>query len=410
VNGAPLEFDRQIALSDMLTGVPKRALDGAMQQSVGPAWRILDVDGSVLREGPAALEGETASMALSVDLDPMGSVVVPVERQDWLAGAARWIELLLGAANRYRMAADLHLQAVHADHCELMAKHEALAVSEQRYRTLSAELEERVRAQVAVIEESQRRMYEAQKMASIGNLAAGMAHEINNPIGFMRSNLSTAKSYVNTLAKAFASQQWEPSRRAQLDELLQDFHALVDESIGGADRVARIVGDLKAFASSGNALREPLCLNDVVHAALRMLGELPGGIRLELDLQPLPACECDREGMHRLLLALLTNARTAMRGRSGVLRVTSAAHDDELVIAVADQGCGIDAATLPHIFDPFFTTHDVGAGMGLGLTVASDVARAHGGRITVDSVAGAGSTFTVCLPRAGGPAVSGGHR
>jgi phosphoglycerate-specific signal transduction histidine kinase len=156
---------------------------------------------------------------------------VPAARQPWLDSAARWIELLLGAANRYRMAADLHLQAVHADHRELMAKHAALAESEQRYRTLSAELEDRVLRQVALIEQSQRRMYETEKMASIGNLAAGMAHEINNPMGFVRSNLTTAKSYVASLTQAIGSQQWDPARRADLDDLLEDFQALIAESL-----------------------------------------------------------------------------------------------------------------------------------------------------------------------------------
>ena len=201
MNQAPPEFDRQMALSDMLGGVPKRALDGAMERSAGPAWQNLDVDGQLLRAGPAPIEGAALTAPLVVDLDEVGTLALPQARQPWLHSAAKWIELLLGAANRYRMAADLHLQAVHADHRELMAKHAALAESEQRYRTLSAELEERVRRQVALIEQSQRRMYEAEKMASIGNLAAGMAHEINNPMGFVRSNLTTATSYVAALAK-----------------------------------------------------------------------------------------------------------------------------------------------------------------------------------------------------------------
>ena len=399
MNDLPPEFDRQVALSDMLTGVPKRALDRAMEHSVGNAWRILDGEGKALREGSVPIEGDAISATLAVDLDPVGKLMVPAARQDWLASAARWIELLLGAANRYRMAADLHLQAIHADHRELMAKHAALLESELRYRTLSAELEERVRRQVAVIEESQRRMYQAEKMASIGHLAAGMAHEINNPIGFMRSNLATARQYVKLLGDAIGTQAWPGGRREQLGEILEDFDALINESMAGGDRVARIVADLKAYTSSGAALRQDYNLNDVVGAALKKLEGLPGGVTLETALQPLPNCECDGDGLTQVVLGLLTNARAAMRGRAGVIRVSTAAKGDELLIRVQDQGCGIDAETLPHIFDPFFTTHDVGGGMGLGLTVASDVVRAHGGSIEVESVAGQGSTFTVRLPR-----------
>ena len=402
MNQAPPEFDRQMALSDMLGGVPKRALDGAMERSAGPAWQILDVDGQLLRAGPAPIEGAALTAPLVVDLDEVGTLALPQARQPWLHSAAKWIELLLGAANRYRMAADLHLQAVHADHRELMAKHAALAESEQRYRTLSAELEERVRRQVALIEQSQRRMYEAEKMASIGNLAAGMAHEINNPMGFVRSNLTTATSYVAALAQAIESQQWESARRLQLTELLDDFQALLGESLAGADRVARIVADLKAYASSGVVLREQADLNDVVHAALRMVGEPPHGVRIEIGLQPLPPILCDTAGLNRVVLALLANALAAMRGRSGAVDISTALDATHLLIRVADEGCGIDAKVLPQIFDPFFTTHDVGGGVGLGLTVASDIARAHNGNIAVESAPGRGSTFTVRLPRAGG--------
>ena len=404
MNQAPPEFDRQMALSGMLGGVPKRALDAAMERSVGPAWQIKDVDGATLRAGATPIEGESLSTPLVVDLDKVGTLTVPAARQPWLDSAARWIELLLGAANRYRMAADLHLQAVHADHRELMAKHAALAESEQRYRTLSAELEDRVLRQVALIEQSQRRMYETEKMASIGNLAAGMAHEINNPMGFVRSNLTTAKSYVASLTQAIGSQQWDPPRRADLDDLLEDFQALLAESLAGADRVARIVADLKAYASSGAMLREQADLNQTVHAAMRMMGELPAGVHIELDLQPLPPYLCDTGGLSRLMLALLTNAIAAMRRRTGTIRISTAVSDAQLLIRVADQGCGIEARVLPQIFDPFFTTHDVGGGVGLGLTVASDVARAHGGHIAVDSTPGKGSIFTVSLPLVSGAA------
>jgi two-component system NtrC family sensor kinase len=403
LNQAPPAFDRQVELAEMLRAVPRAALDKAMEHSIGGAWRIAGGDGLALREGALALEGTLCSVTLAVDLEPVGTLAAPAGRQDWLAPAAKWIELLLGASNRYRMAADLHLQAVHADHAELMAKHAALAASEERYRSLNEQLEVRVREQVGIIEQSQRRVVQAEKMASIGNLAAGMAHEINNPIGFMRSNLSTARQYVSTLKQDIGAQSWPPAKAAQLAYLLDDFGNLVEESIVGADRVAGIVADLKAYASSGAArlvLADP---NDALRSALRMLGELPPGVYLEQELHPLPNFTCDIAGLNRVVLALLLNARTAMGGRSGAIRIASAVRGGELLISVEDEGCGIGAAALGRIFDPFFTTADVGGGMGLGLTVASDVVRAHGGKITVQSAPGKGSTFVVCIPfQAGG--------
>lgn len=397
----PPEFDREVLLGDMLAGVPRRALDAAMAASAGAAWRIAGTDGALLREGATPLDGETCSAVLSVDLERVGTLELPVARREWLVPAAKWIELLLGAANRYRMAADLHLEAVHADHRELTEKHAALQASEQRYRELSGQLEARVREQVGIIEQAQRRMVHAEKMASIGQLAAGMAHEINNPIGFMRSNLSTAKSYVASLEKAFASKTWEQAEAGQLRYVLEDFAALLDESVAGADRVARIIADLKAYASSGSAPRNFVDPLDPVRGAVRMLTDLPGGVRVVQDLAPVTAVECDAEGLRRVVLALLANARTAMRGRSGEIGVRAREEGPDILIEVTDQGCGIEPEVLGRIFDPFFTTHDVGGGMGLGLTVASDIVRAHHGRIDVASTPGQGSTFTVRIPREG---------
>lgn len=400
MSGAPLAFDRPVALADMLRGVPRAALETAMEHSVGGAWRIAAGDGTALREGPLALAGELCTVALVVDIETVGTLSVPAARQAWLAAAGKWLELLLGASNRYRMAADLHLETVHADHRELMAKHAALLASEARYRLLSEQLEARVRDQVALIEQSQRRLFQSEKMASVGNLAAGMAHEINNPIGFIRSNLSTAQSYVATLAKAVSGAPRTPAEARQIAFALEDFADLLAESIAGADRIGRIIADLKAYAECDVTLLAPADPNDALRSAVRLLGALPDGVRLDVDLQVLPTIECNIDGLRRVVLALLLNARAAMQGRTGAIRLASATAPGALLVTVADQGCGIEPAKLGRIFDPFFTTREVGAGIGLGLTVAADVARAHQGQIDVQSTLGEGSLFTlrIALP------------
>lgn len=400
MSAGPLPFDRPVALADMLRGVPRAALETAMEHSVGRAWRIGADEHTVLREGPLALAGQSCSVALVVDIETVGTLSAPVEGQAYLVAAGKWLELLLGASNRYRMAADLHLETVHADHRELMAKHGALLASETRYRLLSEQLEQRVHEQVALIEQSQRRMFQSEKMASVGNLAAGMAHEINNPIGFIRSNLNTAKGYVATLAKAASGAPPTPAEARQIAFALEDFDSLLDESITGADRIGRIIADLKAYAACDVTLLAPADPNDALRSAVRLLGDLPEGVRLDVELQQLPAIECDIDGLRRVVLALLLNARAAMQGRSGAIGLASALTPGAIVVTVADQGCGIEAAALNRIFDPFYTTREVGAGIGLGLTVAADMARAHGGRITVHSTPGEGSLFTlhIALP------------
>lgn len=389
---SPIAFDRQVGLADMLRAVPRGALEKAFEHSVGPAWRIAGNDGAPLREGPAAFAEPACTVALVVDIETVGTVSGPQACAQALAPAAKWLELLLGASNRYRMAAELHLETVHADHRALMAKHAALLESEERYRILNAELEDRVRQQVALIEQTQRRMAQAEKMASVGNLAAGMAHEINNPIGFMRSNLSTAQHYLETLAKAATGAR---PADPKLAFVIEDFGSLLDESISGADRVGRIIADLKAYANTGVSLRAVADPNDALRAAQRMLGTLPEGIELDLHCAPVPPLMCDIDALARAVLALLLNARAAMEGRSGTISVNSAVAGEQLLITVADQGCGVAPDIASQIFDPFFTTRDVGGGMGLGLTVAADVARAHDGEIVYAPHPGGGSIFTV---------------
>jgi signal transduction histidine kinase len=260
---------------------------------------------------------------------------------------------------------------------------------------------------VAVIERTQRRLYQAEKMASVGSLAAGMAHEINNPVGFIRSNIATAAGYLTKLRQALeaarsgdraaAEAAW---RTLDIDFILQDFPVLLSESADGAERIARIVANLKAFASIDIADATPIDLNDAVRAVVDIVRDrLPEGVALEIDARPLPKISCDPSRINQVLFALVENARQALgKGERGAIRIATRHAGGEIRISVADNGCGIRPEILNRIFDPFFTTHDVGKGMGLGLTVSRDIVAAHQGRIDVESAPGRGSIFTVCLP------------
>lgn len=319
--------------------------------------------------------------------------------------AAAWLDLVLAGAYRYQMAADLHIEAVNSDFEALQQKHAALQASETRYRELAAQLEQRVKQQVEVIERAQRQLYQSEKLASVGSLAAGMAHEINNPMGFIRSNLVSGLDYVRKLKLTLnayrigdlerASQLWNS---VDIDFVLEDFSELLTESVAGADRVARIVTNLKKYASIDAAMTMPIDLNNALRAVADIARQqLP--IALTFDLQPLPVIVCDQSRMNQMLLSLLQNAVQAIEGQAdGMIRVTTRLLGTQIQIAIADNGGGIAASVLSRIFDPFFTTREIGKGMGLGLTLASDIAVAHGGRIEVDSTPGAGSTFTVYLP------------
>ncbi|VAX08460.1 Two-component system sensor histidine kinase/response regulator hybrid [hydrothermal vent metagenome] len=177
----------------------------------------------------------------------------PVER---LMMAVGLVELLVQSGRRYLMTSTLHLQTIADDYKTLQQEHAELLKSEAKYRELTQRLEQRVEEQVSVIETAQRRLYENEKLVSVGQLAAGVAHEINTPIGFVMSNLSSARSYLETIQKlagAIRSKQdvgalqtaWEEN---DMDFILDDFDKLMGESIGGIERVASIVADLRGFS------------------------------------------------------------------------------------------------------------------------------------------------------------------
>lgn len=408
MTGAVLPFDREFGLAELLRAVPRAKLEAALTHSAGALWRIVDAAGVVLLESGSLADGG-ASAPLRLDFELVGTIEGPAGSGDALAGAARWLEMVLASSLRYRMAADLHLEAVHADYEALQVKHAQLQASELRYRELAAQLEQRVEAQVEVIGRTQRELYRSAKLASIGSLAAGMAHEINNPVGFVRSNLLTAATYLQQLQAtlhAYAQGEREQAgllwQKHDIDFVLADFAGLIEESAGGADRITRIVAKLKAYASAEQAPIAMADPNEAFRAAIGVASEqLPPDARLETDLQPLGLLMCDRAGLQLALLSLLQNASQALGSNGGLIRATSCVAGDAVRLTVSDTGSGIAETVRGRIFDPFFTTRAVGQGMGLGLTVCNDIVRAHRGRVDVDSAVGQGSTFTIYLPLGG---------
>ncbi len=401
----PAQFDRDLTLAELLRATPRPQLESALCKLLGAHWHLADVDGTVLFGPGVDPTTNTVAAPIRIDIEVVGKLIADDGASEHVTVASAVLDMAFASAVRYLMSADLHLEAMHADYEALRLQHAALQESETRYRELSEQLEQRVKEQVDVIERAQRQLYQAEKMASVGSLAAGMAHEINNPVGFIRSNLTTANDYLQRLDSTLrgfhhgdvnaANIAWT---KHDIDFVLKDFPGLLEESIAGTDRIARIVANLKAYASIDCTTAMPLDLNDAVRAVAAVVSDqLPSNISLETDLRPLPMIICDQSRINQMLFALVQNARQSME-HGGVIRVASAVTDNEVRISVKDHGCGIDAGILNRIFDPFFTTRDVGKGMGLGLTISRDIVNAHQGYIDVNTVIGIGSTFTVCLP------------
>jgi two-component system NtrC family sensor kinase len=396
-------FDRELTLGELVRPAERERLAAALAALIGPTVRLTDSHGAeILARGegrggdPVALVGELESIGfLSASADTAQ-----------VAAAAQLLHMLLRAHARFLMASELHLETVQEDYEELQRKHAALQASEARYRELAEQLEQRVAEQVKTIEAAQRQLYQSEKLASVGQLAAGVAHEINNPIGFIASNISTAQGYVQRLS-AFAGRLRAATAAVELqqawgaddlDFVLQDFAALLAESSEGAARVARIVTDLKGFSRVDQVGAEEADINAVIRQVCNVAaGQVRGRAKVTLQLGTLPRLRCNSAQLGQVFLNLLLNAVDAVTA-AGEIRFESDVAEDSIRVRVSDNGRGIAAELLPRIFDPFFTTKAVGSGTGLGLTVSNDIVKAHGGRIEVDSSVGKGSTFTVWLP------------
>ena len=293
-------------------------------------------------------------------------------------------------------------------HVDLYRVRRELRDREEHLRQNLAELE----AAHARLKEMGSQLLQAEKMASIGQLAAGVAHEINNPIGFINSNLGTLRKYVDNLlqllnaygpleaaaATELRQQVEEAKRKADLEFLRQDVGGLIAESMAGAARVQRIVQLLRDFSHPG----ESEWRQADVHAGLEStLGvawnEIDPKAEVVRDYGELPPVECLPSQLNQVFLNLLVNAAQSMEQR-GQITLRTRHEGDWVSIAVSDTGGGIAPENRERVFEPFFTTRPVGKSTGLGLSLAYGIVRQHGGRIDVDSEPGKGSTFTVRLP------------
>jgi signal transduction histidine kinase len=233
------------------------------------------------------------------------------------------------------------------------------------------------------------------RLAAVGQLAAGIAHEINNPITYVRANLGSLRDLLSRLPEKLPA-----ADAGALGPALREGEELVDESLDGVERVAAIVRDVKSFSHAGGGPREVIELAPLLDAVLRVAApQLRGGPAIERRYGDVAPVLGDAQELKQVFLNLVINASQAVRGGQAI-RIGTEQVGARAVVTVEDQGCGIAADVIAHIFDPFFTTKRVGEGTGLGLSIAYQIVRNHGGDLTVESEPGRGSTFRVELPAA----------
>jgi hemerythrin-like metal-binding protein len=316
---------------------------------------------------------------------------------------------------------------------EVIQKNQALEAEQEALRVLNEQLEERVKRRTAAIEQANQQLQannielkqlneklesahtqllQSEKMASIGQLAAGVAHEINNPVGFVNSNLGTLGKYITNMFDVISAYQAaeakvgnnvcpevaEMKKKVDFAYLMEDIPNLLKESQDGLARVKRIVQDLKDFSHVDESNWQHANLEQGMDSTLNVVAnEIKYKAQVVREYAGLPDVECMPSQINQVFMNLLVNAAQAIE-KSGTITVRSGKEGDMVWMEVEDTGKGISPEHLNRIFDPFFTTKPVGKGTGLGLSLSYGIVQKHNGRIEVKSEVGKGSRFRVWLP------------
>jgi two-component system NtrC family sensor kinase len=256
-------------------------------------------------------------------------------------------------------------------------------------------------------------------MASIGQLAAGVAHEINNPTGYVLSNLSTLRKYLEKLTGFIDIQAEMLNKKSNdkkdgaaeileslaekrniwgIDYILDDTGQLIDETIEGSMRIKKIVQNLRSFSHIDELEKKAADINAGLKNTLAVIwNELKYKATVIRDFGDIPFTLCNLGQLNQVFMNLLINAVHAIEER-GQITIKTRCYENIITVSISDTGCGIPQEKINRIFEPFFTTKEVGKGTGLGLSIAYDIVKKHNGEINVDSQPGKGTIFTVSIP------------
>lgn len=257
-------------------------------------------------------------------------------------------------------------------------------------------------------------MLKQEKLATLGTLAAGVAHEINNPLAFVTSNISALDEYHRAYHELFtfikdlktkmsfekADALEEEIKKLDLDYLDEDLPMLMKETLEGLERVKKIVLSLRNFARSQEGERALSDINEGIRSTLRLVqSEIKQGIDVRLNLEELPLVRCNPSEINQVLLNIIVNASHATKNRPNpFISISTKADSRKVYITIEDNGYGMSKHTLENLFMPFYTTKPIGEGTGMGMAIAHKIVEDHGGELHVTSSEGVGSQFTLRLP------------
>ena len=384
-----IEFARQVTKMREIPGTDTEDLLRFLTSWL--AHHILGIDQSMARQVQAIRQGASPE---AVFLQEQKRAADPTTSS--LLDAMNSLYRLIAARNDSLLQLNESLESQVAERTRDLTTANAALENERR------ELEQLL----GKVEEAQQQLLQSEKMAAIGQLAAGVAHEINNPIGFVNSNLSTLKSYSGSLFSVISAYETgdaaaiEKARQAaDLEFLREDLPSLLNESQDGLVRVTKIVQNLKDFSRVDQAEHQQADLNAALESTLNVVwNELKYKAEVIRDLKAIPAVDCVPAQINQVFMNLLLNAAQSIP-QHGQIHVRSGCENEHVWFDIEDSGIGMTEETRRRIFEPFFTTKPVGKGTGLGLSISYDIiVKKHGGRMDVRSEPGKGSCFRIWLP------------
>lgn len=317
--------------------------------------------------------------------------IIEVGVKDWLTFQASWVSQVESVAIQLGVA---------------LERRKAQKNTEIKVKELESALE--------TLQAAQAQLIQSEKLASLGELAAGVAHEINNPISFVLSNMETLEEYSIVFQQLIQRYQklvnqtgdvaklseaiHDIEQEEDIDFILSDIEPMIADAVSGLKRVKGIVNSLKRFARQEDAETQPADINRCVENALKLTNnEIKYKASIVKRLAPVPRINCRPNQLEQVFVNMIINACQAIEDK-GTIQISSECENNNIKVEIIDDGKGIDEEKLSNIFDPFFTTKPVGEGTGLGLSISYGIIEKHQGRIEVESKPGKGTRFTTYLP------------
>lgn len=258
-----------------------------------------------------------------------------------------------------------------------------------------------LQAQIAQIQQQQQSLIQQEKLATLGIVAAGVAHEINNPLAYIISNLDTLSSYSRSLLAAFEAEEISDSEQRELDYIKTDLVPLIDDTSEGLSRITDITKKLLFFARTDMVGPSEVCLQEAVEFSLKLLKTRLKQVRVTTSFVEAAAIQFNASELNQVLVNIIVNAIQACEEvptRQAAIQISTKQLATSLVLRIADNGCGISEETKTKMFDAFYTTKAVGTGTGVGLSIVQQILNQHGCTINVQSEVGEGTEIAIYFP------------